>query len=59
MAPLIDSREALLVIHIGQRFSDRLLSGDGAEVNSPLQVIIDGRNSNTAMLAMNYVRSIA
>jgi len=58
MAPLIDSREALLVIHIGARFSDRLLSGDGAAIESPLQVIIDGRNSNTAMLAMNYVRSI-
>ncbi len=58
MAPLIDSRKALLVIHIGPRFSDRLLAGDGAAVDSPLQVLIDGRNSNTAMVAMNYVRSI-
>ena len=58
MAPLIDSRKALLVIHIGQRFSDRLLSGGNSPVEAPLQVIIDGRNSNTAMVAMNYVRSI-
>ena len=58
MAPLIDSRKALLVIHIGQRFSDRLLAGDGAAADSPLQVLIDGRNSNTAMVAMNYVRNI-
>jgi len=58
MAPLIDSRKVLLVIHIGQRFSDRLLSGENTQVQAPLQVIIDGRNSNTAMVAMNYVRSI-
>lgn len=58
MAPLIDGRKALLVIHIGPRFSDRLLSGDTAGVQAPLQVIIDGRNSNTAMVALNYVRSI-
>ena len=58
MAPLIDSRKVLLVIHIGQRFSDRLLSGESTQVQAPLQVIIDGRNSNTAMVALNYVRSI-
>ena len=58
MAPLIDSRKVLLVIHIGQRFSDRLLSGGNSPVEAPMQVIIDGRNSNTAMVAMNYVRSI-
>lgn len=58
MAPLIDSRKVLLVIHIGQRFSDRLLSGGNSPAEAPMQVIIDGRNSNTAMVAMNYVRSI-
>ncbi len=58
MAPLIDSRKVLLVIHIGQRFSDHLLSGGNSPVEAPMQVIIDGRNSNTAMVAMNYVRSI-
>ncbi|WP_153110841.1 ABC transporter permease [Propionivibrio limicola] len=54
IAPLIDDRQVLLVIHIGQRFGAQQLSGDPA----PLQVIVDGRNSNTAMVALNYVRRI-
>lgn len=54
IAPLVDRREALVVIHVGPRFSDELLSGRPA----PLQVILDGRNSNTAMIALNYVRTI-
>jgi ABC-2 type transport system permease protein len=54
IAPLLDSRQVLLVIHIGQRFSADLLSDDPAIV----QVMVDGRNSNTAMLALNYARSI-
>ncbi len=54
IAPLVDARDVLVVIHIGPRFSTELLSGDSA----PLQVIVDGRNSNTAMVALNYVRSI-
>jgi ABC-2 type transport system permease protein len=54
IAPLIDNRKVLLVLHIGPRFtSDVLRGGSGA-----VQVILDGRNSNTAMLALNYVRSI-
>jgi len=54
IAPLVDARKVLVVIHIGPRFSDDLLSGRRA----PLQAIIDGRNSNTALIALNYVRSI-
>ncbi|MBL1292566.1 MAG: ABC transporter permease [Thiotrichales bacterium] len=54
VAPLIDNREVLLVLHIGQRFSASLIQGTSA----PLQAIVDGRNSNTAMIAMNYLRSI-
>ncbi len=54
VAPLIDNREVLLVLHIGQRFSASLIQGTSA----PLQAILDGRNSNTAMIAMNYLRSI-
>jgi ABC-2 type transport system permease protein len=54
VAPLINNRDALLVIHIGQHFSSDLLQGTSA----PLQVILDGRNSNTAMMAMNYLNSI-
>lgn len=54
IAPLVDSREVLIVIHIGPRFSRRLLSGQSA----PMQLIVDGRNSNTALIALNYVRTI-
>jgi ABC-2 type transport system permease protein len=53
-ARLVDRREALVVIHIGPRFTADLLAGRPA----PLQVILDGRNSNTAMIALNYVRSV-
>ncbi len=51
IAPEIDNRHVLLVIHIGPRFSSDLLAHRPARV----QVIIDGRNSNTAALANNYV----
>ncbi len=54
IAPLVDERKALVVIHLGQRFSADLLAGRPA----PLQVIVDGRNSNTAMIAVNYVRTV-
>jgi len=54
LAPLVDRREVLVAIHIGPRFTADLLAGRPA----PLQVILDGRNSNTAMIAMNYVRSV-
>jgi len=52
--PLIDARKVLLVIHIGPRFTEQLL----LHRTAPVQVIIDGRNSNTAMLAAGYVRTI-
>ena len=54
IAPLVDSRQALLVIHVGPRFTAELQAGRPA----PLQVIIDGRNSNTAMVVLNHTRSI-
>ena len=52
--PLIDDRKVMAVIHIGPRFSKDLLRGESAS----LQVVVDGRNSNTAMIVLNYVRSI-
>jgi len=52
--PLLDDRNALLVIHIPRHFEADLLAGRGA----PVQVLLDGRNSNTAMLALNYSREI-
>jgi len=54
IAPLINSRKVLLVLHIGPQFSRNLFLRRPAE----LQVIVDGRNSNTAMVVLSYVRSI-
>lgn len=54
ISPLIDNREALLVLHLGPRFSADLQRGKSGQA----QVILDGRNSNTAMIALNYVRTI-
>jgi len=50
----INQRRALLVIQIPQDFERRLLAGQPADV----QVIADGRNSNTAGTAMGYVGAI-
>ena len=54
IAPLVDLREVLVVVHVGPRFSARLLAGESA----PVQLIVDGRNSNTAMIALGYARQI-
>jgi len=48
---LVDTKDVLLVLHIGPRFSQELLSGR----SGPVQVIVDGRNSNTAAIVLNYV----
>jgi ABC-2 type transport system permease protein len=50
IAPWIDSGRTLLVIQIDQDFERQLLAGDPA----PLEVIADGRNSNTAGTALGY-----
>src|SRR5438874_2719207 len=44
----IDDRQALLAVQIGQDFERRLQNGMPAEI----QVLADGRNSNTAGTAM-------
>jgi ABC-2 type transport system permease protein len=54
IAPLVDARDVVLVLHVQPQFSRRMLSGEPA----PLQVIVDGRNSNTALIALNYVRTV-
>lgn len=51
---VIDNERALLVIEIGQDFARRLMAGQAADI----QVIADGRNSNTAGTALGYVSSI-
>jgi ABC-2 type transport system permease protein len=50
----INERRALLVIQIGPDFARRLLAGQPAD----MQVIADGRNSNTAGTAIGYVSAI-
>jgi ABC-2 type transport system permease protein len=54
IAALVDNKQALMVLRIGPRFNADLLSGRTARV----QMIIDGRNSNTALLVQGYMRSI-
>lgn len=51
---MIDERKVLVVIQIEQDFARRLMSGTTAD----LQVIADGRNSNTAGTAMGYVNAV-
>ncbi len=51
---LLDTGRVLLVVHIGEDFSRNLHLGRPA----PLQLLLDGRNSNTAMLALNYAQNI-
>jgi ABC-2 type transport system permease protein len=50
----INNRQALLAIQIDQEFERRLQAGLPAEI----QVLADGRNSNTAGTAMGYVGAI-
>ncbi len=54
IAPLVESKQVLLILHVAQQCSEQVAQGESC----PVQVIIDGRNSNTAMLALNYVRTI-
>jgi ABC-2 type transport system permease protein len=50
----IDDKRALVVLQIPQDFERNLLKGDAA----PVQLIADGRNSNTAGVAAAYVGAI-
>ena len=54
IAARIDSRRVLMVLHIGPAFTRDMQTLGSA----PLQVIVDGRNSNTALIVLNYVRDI-
>ncbi|MCW8924843.1 MAG: ABC transporter permease [Xanthomonadales bacterium] len=54
VAPVIDATDALLVLRIHPNFERDVVRGDAGFV----QVIVDGRNSNAALLALNYVRDI-
>jgi len=51
---MIDQQRVLLAIQIGRDFERRLAAGRQADI----QVIADGRNSNTAGTALGYVNAI-
>ena len=51
---LIDSRRVKMVLVIDRRFSRNLLTGRPARV----QLIVDGRNSNTALVTEGYANTI-
>lgn len=54
IAPLIDARKVDLVLSIDPRFTEDLLRHRPA----PVQLIVDGRNSNTALIVLGYANSI-
>ena len=54
IASLIDARSALLIVQINPQFERHLMSGQSPDI----QLIADGRNSNTAGTAMGYVAGI-
>jgi len=54
IAAVINREKARLVIHIGSEFSRNLHNGRPAT----LQVIVDGRNSNVALIALGYIGTI-
>ena len=54
MRTWIDRRRALLVVQIDQDFEKQLQRGQSADV----QVIADGRNSNTAATASSYLGAV-
>lgn len=54
ITPLVDAKRVLLVLRLGPTFSRDLRLGR----SGPVQVIVDGRNSNTAAILLNYVNTI-
>ncbi len=54
IGPMIDGQHVLMVLHLGPHFSRDLLLGRTGQ----LQLIVDGRNSNTAMIILGYVRTM-
>ena len=55
IAPALDEKKVLAVLHLGPHFSRDLYLGRQPAV---AQILIDGRDSNTAMIALNYMQSI-
>lgn len=51
---LIADKDALMVVHLAGTFSADLLGRQSA----PVQIIVDGRRSNTALIALGYAQNI-
>ena len=54
LARAVDNRKVLMVLRFAEDFSKKLERGQPTNV----QIIVDGRNSNTALIVFNYTRSI-
>ena len=54
MQKVLDNQEAIVAVHINEDFSKKILDNKIADV----QVILDGRKSNTAQIVQGYVSSI-
>ncbi len=54
IAEMIDPKRASLVVHVGQTFSRDLAAGRTAKV----QLVVDGRQSNTALIILGYANRI-
>jgi len=50
----IDRRRALIVLRVPARFSESVARGEP----EPIQIILDGRRSNSAQIAMAYIQDI-
>jgi ABC-2 type transport system permease protein len=50
----IDAQQVMAVVHIGQDFSRLLAAGESPNV----QILLDGRKSNSAQIVNNYIASI-
>ena len=50
----IGTRDALLAVHIPADFSRNIATGE----SSPVQVILDGRRSNSSQIAFSYLQSV-
>jgi len=55
LADLVDRGQATIAIQIRSGFAQQLRKG----VTAPVQLIVDGTNSNTALIALGYVNRIA
>ena len=50
----IDTQKGMVLVHFGQDFSKNVLNNEPGDV----QVIIDGRKSNSAQIVMGYISQI-